>query len=216
MRDMELDNLKEIWQKESKGLEARIAVNENIIRKMNLDKALGEFEVLVKRSLMGRNLALVYCLISVVFAAMAYDDLAYSVPGLLAGGAMLWSFISHLAITSPEYDKISVVALQKLICSFRIHTATHAVYDIAIVSCWLVTTVPLVLRVTQGVSIYSHADSTLLFLGISTIVIVLIAAFSRRAYGQYNQKLKEVEAQLNTIVEFEEGADLPGVDTPSY
>jgi hypothetical protein len=203
MRNMELDHLREIWQEESKGLEARIAVNESIIRKMNLDKAVGEFDVLVKRSLMGRNLALVYCFISVVLAAMAYDDLAYSLPGLLAGGAMLWSFISHLAITRPEYDKISVVALQKLICSFRIHTAANAVYDIAIVSCWLVTTVPLVLRVTQGIAVYNDAHATLVFLGTSTVVIVLIAVFSRRAYGQYHQKLREAEAQLNTIVEFE-------------
>jgi hypothetical protein len=108
------------------------------------------------------------------------------------------------------------VALQKLICSFRIHTAANAVYDIAIVSCWLVTTVPLTLRVTQGVAIYSRADSTMLFLGISTIVIVLIAAFSRRAYGQYHQKLREAETQLSTIAEFEEGTDRRGVDTPSY
>ena len=206
---MELDNLREIWQEESKGLEARIAVNESIIRKMNLNKTISEFDVLVKRSLMGRNLALVYCFISVVLAAKAYDDLAYSLPGLLAGGAMLWSFISHLAITRPEYDKISVVALQKLICSFRIHTSANAVYDIAIVSCWLVTTVPLTLRVTQGFAIYSHADSTMLFLGVSAVVIILIVAFSRMGYGQYHQKLQKAEAQLITILEFEKGVDTP-------
>jgi hypothetical protein len=203
---MELDNLKEIWQEESKGLEARIAVNESIIRKMNLDKTIGEFDVLVKRSLLGRNLALVYCLISVVLAAMAYDDLAYSLPTLLAGGAMLWSFISHLAITRPAYDKISVVALQKQICAFRIHTASNAVYDIAIVSCWLVTLLPLMLKVTLDVAIYSNAGNTLLFFGLSFVVIVLIAALSRSAYGEYNQKLKEAEAQLNTILEFEKGS----------
>ncbi|MBT1708409.1 hypothetical protein KK062_09250 [Fulvivirgaceae bacterium PWU5] len=200
---MELDNLKEIWQEESKALEARIAVNENIIRKMNLDKTVGEFDILVKRSLLGRNLALVYCFISVVLAARAYNDLAYSVPALLAGGAMLWSFISHLAITRPAYDQLSVVALQKLICAFRIHTAENAVYDIAIVSGWLLTLLPLMLKVTQGVAIYSNTSYTMLFFGSSIVVIVLIAAFSRIAYGQYNQKLKEAEAQLNTILEFE-------------
>jgi hypothetical protein len=211
---MELDNLKEIWQNESKGLEARIAVNESIIRKMNLDKTISEFDVLVNRALLGRNLALVYCLISIVLASRAYADLAYSIPALLAGMAMLWSFCSHLSITRPAYDKISVVALQKQICAFRIHTAANAVYDIAIVSCWLVTLLPLTLKVTQGVAIYSHANYTMLFLGFSVVVIVLITAFSRMAYKQYNQKLREAEAQLNTILEFEKGVDRPGVDTP--
>jgi hypothetical protein len=206
---MELDNLKEIWQEENKGLHARVAVNESIIRKMNLDKTIGEFDLLVKRALLGRNLALVYCLISVVLSAMAYADLAYSMPALLGGGAMLWSFISHLPITRPGYDTLSVVALQKQIYAFRIHTAANAVYDSAIVSCWLVTLLPLTLKVTRGVAIYSNAQYTMLFFGLSVVVIVLIVAFSRTAYAQYNQKLKASEAQLSTILAFEQGADRP-------
>lgn len=202
---MELDNLKEMWQKENKGLEARIAVNENIIRKMNLDKTIGEFDMMVKRALMGRNLALVYCLISVFLGAWAYADLAYSMPALLAGMAMMWSFFSHLSITRPAYDKMAVVALQKMICAFRIHTAANAVYDIAIVSFWLVTLLPLMLKVTHGVAIYSNANYTMVFFGLSIVVIVLIVAFSCMAYGQYNHKLKAAEAQLNTILEFEKG-----------
>lgn len=202
---MELDNLKELWQDESRALEARIAVNESMIRNMNLDKTLGEVDVLVKRAMLGRNLALVYCLISVVLAARAYADLAYSLPALLAGAAMLWSFISHLSITRPAYDTLSVVALQKQICTFRMHTAANAVYDMAIVSGWLVTLLPLLLKVVLGVAIYSHAGYTLLFVGFSAVVIVLIVVVSRSVYEQYNQKLKEAEAQLNTIVAFEEG-----------
>jgi hypothetical protein len=207
MRDMELDTLKELWQEESKALEARIAINERMIRTMNLDKTIGEVDVLVKRALQGRNLALVYCLIAVVLAARAYADLAYSVPALLAGGAMLWSFISHLSITRPAYDTISVVALQKQICAFRIHTAENAVYDMAIVSGWLVTMLPLVLKVTMGVAIYSDAGYALQFFGFSIIVVVLIVACSRSAYRKYHEKLTAAEAQLNTILEFEEGAD---------
>lgn len=50
------------------------------------------YEKLLTLAILGRNLAMVYCVISVVYAVRVFDSLAYSIPAILGALAMLWSF----------------------------------------------------------------------------------------------------------------------------
>jgi len=199
---MELDELKNIWKEEDKNLDSKIKLNENLLIKMNMENTTGEFKKLLSQSLLGRNLALVYCFISIVMAILMIEEIAYSIPAILGGLAMLWSFISHLSIEKPNH-KVSIVQLQKTICNFRVHMAANAKYDMAIVALWLLTLAPICLKYVYNISLYSDLKALSIFCLISVVVLTLIIAFSRKTYKEYDQKLKNAAANLSELIEFE-------------
>jgi hypothetical protein len=200
---MELDELKLAWTEENKRLDARVSLNEKVIREMKVDKMIGQFEKLLGLSLTGRTLAFIYFLISLGLASSEMTSFAYSFPALAAALAMFMSYVSHLAIKRPEYDKISVIELQKKVCEFRLHTASHSRYDIAIISFWLITLVPVALKSYFNIAIYGNTNYTLTFIAGSIFIIIWNIFSARKIYKRYHDELSTVEGQLATIAGFE-------------
>ena len=199
---MELDEMKNLWQAEDKNLESKIILNEAHLMKMNMDNATGEVDKIFSLSLLGRNMALVYCLISTGMAIFIIESLEYSIPALLGGSTMLWSYISHLSLKKPNY-KESIIQIQKTICNFRIHMAANAKYDIMIVALWFLTIAPIFLKIVYKVSLYNDYKALAIFCVIAGITLVLLIATSRRAYAEYETSLKKFEVYLEDLNEFE-------------
>ncbi len=200
---MELEELKNLWKEENEKLENRIEFNEKILNKMNMNKAVPEFDKLISKSILGRNLALVYCAISLIMGSVIIDELEFSIPAFIGSMAMLWSFVDHLSITKPDYSRISLIELQKSICNFRIHTSNTEKYDIAIVLLWFITETPLFVKLVFKTSIYSNPKYLAIFCLFSFVFGIVLVATSRKIYAMYDQKLKEAESDLEKIIAFE-------------
>lgn len=170
--------------------------------KMNMENTTGEFSKILKISLRGRNLALVYCLISIGLAILMIEELAYSLPAILGGLAMLWSFISHLSIQKPN-DAGSLIQLQNAISRFRTHLADNAKYDISIVALWLLTVTPIYLKYVCNFSVYGDVKAFSIFCLIAGAGLTLMIGFSQKAYKEFDRKLKNSEDALAELIEFE-------------
>lgn len=200
---MELDELKKLWKEENTRLENRIELNEKLIREMNMNKSIRGFDKLLKFSILGRNLALVYCFISIALAIRVIDEPLYSVPAIIGGLAMLASFVSHLSLERPNYEEISLIDLQKVISKFRIHTAANAKYDIGVVTLWLLTLTPAYLNVFFGVHLYARPTDLSIFCLVFFVAIIALSAMSQSIYRKYDRQLKQSEAYLDKIIDFE-------------
>jgi hypothetical protein len=200
---MELDELKNYWRLENEKLKDRIQLNENLIKKGYLDKTISEVDALLRASVLGRNLAFIYALISFTFTIILLRQIEFSIPCLLGGFAMLWSFKDHLSIARPNYVDLSIVELQKAIHKFRIHTSSRSTYDFLIVFIWFVTTIPAWMQVKHNTSVYSGGEtSTTYFSIILGLTILLILPF-KYIYNKYEKKLKDAETLLSQILLFE-------------
>jgi len=200
---MELDELQNLWKEDNKKLESRLELNEKILNKMNMDKTVGEFDKLISKSILGRNMALVYCIATLIFSSIYIEKLAYSIPAIIGSMAMLWSFVDHLSITKPDYSRISLIELQKSISNFRIHTSKTEKYDIAIVVFWQITAVPLTTFAAFKILIFSSLKYFSIYCLYCIVYTTLTIAFSRKTYATYDQKLKEAESDLEKIKAFE-------------
>ena len=200
---MELDELQNLWKEDNKKLESRLELNEKILNKMNMDKTVGEFDKLISKSILGRNMALVYCIATLIFSSIYIEKLAYSIPAIIGSMAMLWSFVDHLSITKPDYSRISLIELQKSISNFRIHTSKTEKYDIAIVVFWQITAVPLMTFAAFKILIFSRLKYFSIYCLYCIVYTTLTIAFSRKTYATYDQKLKEAESDLEKIKAFE-------------
>ena len=140
---MELDDLKTIWLKEKMELESKIILNHNLVKELILNKSKNSFDRLISISILGRNLALVYMLISLFLASKVLYELQYSIPAFIGAAAMLFSFFQHISLVKPDYLKMSTIELQKNIARFRLHTSKYSKYDISIGCIWILTVLPI-------------------------------------------------------------------------
>lgn len=200
---MEMDELKYLFKEDDKRLVNQVKINEELIRKMNMNLNVLEFDKLIDKSIKGRNMALVFCIATLIFSSIYIEKLAYSIPAIIGSMAMLWSFIDHLSITKPDYSRISLIELQKSICNFRIHTSSTAKYDIAITIFWQITAVPLTTFAAFKILIFSNLKYFSIYCLYCIVYITLTIAFSRKTYAMYDQKLKETESDLEMIIAFE-------------
>lgn len=195
---MELDDLKNIWLKEKMELESRIVLKEKLVIELTFDKSKNSFDKLIKKAIIGRNLALVYMVISIFSASQVFYEFEYSIPAYIGGLAMLFSFFQHKSLNKPDYSKMNTLELQKAICQFRIHTSKYSKYDISIVSLWILTMLPMYLKFILKIHI-----SPLPLFSIIILLVVLTFVFSKDIYNKWDNQLKENEQELNQIIEFE-------------
>lgn len=195
---MELDDLKNIWSKEKQELENRLVINEELVKELTLDKSRSSFDKLIKTAILGRNLTLVYMIISIISATKVFYEFEYSIPAFIGAGAMLFSFYQHISLKMPDYSKMNTVELQKTICQFRIHTSKYSKYDISIVILWILTLMHIFFKFILKI----HISLFPLF-SIITLLIVLTLVFSKYIYKKWDKQLEESEEQLNQILEFE-------------
>jgi hypothetical protein len=199
---MELDDLKTIWLREKMELESKIILNHNLVKELIFNKSKNSFDKLIRISILGRNLALVYMLISLFLASTVLYELQYSIPAFIGAAAMLFSFFQHISLVKPDYLKMSTIELQKNISRFRVHTSKYSKYDISIVCIWFLTVLPICFKYfskyfpfifTQPIFIYSY-----FFLLIFLLIIIPIFL-----YKKIDKELEESERQLDQLIEFE-------------
>lgn len=195
---MNLDELKATWNKEKQALESRIKLDEARINQFAFDKSKGVFERLMTTAIIGRNLALVY--MSVSFAALYYmhAELWQHALVLVSGLAMLFSFFQHRSLKKPNFYQMSTIELQKAISRFRTHTAKNSKYDMVIVALWFSSMIPVYLGLFSNAQI--SFEHQLLVSGAVVVVMFLLSPF---LYGKYEQQLREQEAELAKVMEFE-------------
>jgi len=203
MRTMASNEMKDLWKIENKELEDKVNVNEALLRSSAFDKAATDYEKLLTLSIWGRNLALVYCVISVVYAIRIFNAYVYSIPALLGALAMLWSFTSHLSLKRISFERLSIIELQKSIHAFRVHTNKMKLYDFSIVVFWLLTLTPAWILSNWSLALYENPKTMLIFFGLAAVLVIIVFLVTRMLYRDYNNKLQDAEQALEHIKEFE-------------
>ncbi len=200
---MEINELKDIWQNEQKKLITRIEINEKRVNEITVLNSKNKLEQYITISIIGRNLALLYFMISIWFASKALNDLFYSLPAIIGGLAMLFSFFQHISLKKANYSSMNIIELQKSIEKFRIHTLKHAKFDKGIVILWLLTLSPIYLKLFFNISIFSNLNHLIIFLLITITLGVFIKIFPFDIYKKWDAELNDAEIKLNEIYEYE-------------
>ncbi len=200
---MEINELKDIWQDEQKKLITRIEINEKRVNEITVLNSKHKLERYITITIIGRNLALLYFMISIWFASKALNDLFYSLPAIIGGLAMLFSFFQHISLKKANYSSMTIIELQKSIEKFRIHTLKYAKFDKGIVILWLLTLSPIYLKLLFNISIFSNLNHFIIFLLITVTLGVFMKVFPFDIYKKWDAELNDAEIKLNEIYEYE-------------
>jgi len=136
---MDIDEMKNIWKEDMNALESRIQINEKKIKELEFNKATTTFDKFLKISLAGKNMALVYALISFLLIIKLWQTPFIALIVGIGSAAMIFSYFQHSTLKKLDVTRLSLIDLQKEINTFRKHTAQTAVYDLSIVFIWMAT-----------------------------------------------------------------------------
>ncbi len=200
---MNIDDIKSIWKQDMSALEDRVRFNEEKIKELELNKATSTFDKFLKISIAGKNMALVYAIGSIFLMYILRDTYFYATIVGIGAVAMIFSYFQHSPLKKLDLGSLSLIALQKEIYKFRMHTAKTAIYDLTIVGVWMVT---------AGIGLYQwiYGGETVLNLtkSLSIAAAILlwfaIAYFgSKHIYKDIDVKLKESEDGLEKITNYQ-------------
>ncbi len=200
---MNVDDIKNIWKEDMNTLEQRVSINEEKIKKLEFNKAKTGFDQLLKISLAGKNMALVYAFASLCLIYTVRDSFPYILLLLVASGAMVFSYFQHSVLKKIDYGKLSLIQLQKEITNFRLHTARTAIYDMSIVAIWFAATGLAFAKWRNDFDIFIAPEKigySVVVYGILLVVMILLSKF---IYKDYDTKLKKYEADLDVLTTYE-------------
>ncbi len=201
---MELNEMENIWRAENERLKSKLYVNEKLIRNIHINKSVDSFKDMYNTSVLGRNMALVYATISLVFAVMYLQEFQYSIPLVIGAAGMVISFIQHLALKRPKnYHTATVVELQKSIQKFHIHTMKHKYYDMFFVILWMLTLAPLYYKWKSGLDVYGSTDDLIAVAIKVGFILFIVFGVSMFIYSHFNKKLNNSINVLKELEEFE-------------
>ncbi|PQJ22750.1 hypothetical protein [Tenacibaculum sp. SG-28] len=200
---MELNDFKETWKNENNKILNRLEINENRLNEITVQNSKNKYDKFISISIIGRNLALLYFIISIWFASKAFNDVFYSIPAIIGGFAMLFSFFQHITLKRANYNTMSIIELQKTIQRFRIHTSKYAKFDKGIVALWFLTISPIYLKLYFRISIFSNPNHFFIFILIIVSCVLLLKIFPFDIYKKWDIELNEAETKLNEILNYE-------------
>ena len=200
---MNVDDIKNIWQEDMDALEKRVQINEEKIKKLEFNKAKTGFDQLLKISIAGKNMALVYAFASLCLIYTVRDSFPYIMMLLVASGAMIFSYFQHSVLKKIDYGRLSLILLQKEIAKFRIHTSRTAIYDMSIVAVWLCIAGLSFLKWMNGFDIFQTPEKLSHSAIVLGIILFVIVFFSKAIYKDYDTKLKKHEADLDVLTRYE-------------
>ncbi len=196
---MNVDDIKNLWKEDMNQLERRVRVNEEKIAAIEFNKAKTGFDKLLKISIAGKNMALVYAALSLVLIFLVKDSMSYIVMLVLASTAMVFSYFQHGVLKPVDFGKLSILELQKEIAKFRVHTAKTAYYNMGIVLFWLSAAGLSFVKWRSGYDIFLNPEGTGSLLIKILVLFVVMILLTKLIYGSYDTKLKKYETDLDVL-----------------
>jgi hypothetical protein len=199
---MELDDLKSAWAQYDKKLTNHLRLNEELLRKWNLESAKRELQKPLQYELTGVVGQFVLIFTTVTFSVKVIDEPKYCVPGFIAAVfeivGLVFAILKTNKFMNIDHYGTPILKLQKEIASVNKLVLLLRKYELILIPLVVLPSLPLIFKVLKHVDIYSHIElfsvAALLILGIG---IPLTLWINKHLYDKKFQAsakfLKEIE-----------------------
>ncbi|MBP7102469.1 MAG: hypothetical protein KBA86_04395 [Bacteroidales bacterium] len=202
---MELDDIKNTWASYDEKLNKSLKLNEELLRKLNLDKSKRE----MKGPFYYETISLIMTgLLIIVISGYTYrygSEIIYLVSGLLSILICLTEFVFSFQklkiLTRIDYYNMSVIDLQKNVLTFKNKYLQYKKIELTYTPLFAVSLIPIFGKGFRGFDFFSNYT-----LYIFTTIIVLIISYPILIWiykNLYDKKLKNTLRFLKELEVFE-------------
>jgi len=203
---MELEELKSVWAQYDKKLSQNLKLNEELLRKMNLEKSKKEMNAPLFYEIIS-VIGVVIFLLFIISATIRYSyELKFLLPGIITSiivSIWVYNSISKMKLlTNIEYYNSSIVELQKSINTFKLKYQTSKKFELYSIPAFAIAAFPILGIAMRNFDIYEHPIRFVV-----GIVLSLILGYPGQIWiykNLYEKKLKNATNFLDELSRFEE------------
>ena len=199
---MELDDLKSAWAQYDKKLTNHLRLNEELLRKWNLESAKRELQKPLQYELTGVAGQFILIFVTVAFSIKVIDEPKYFVPGFIAVifeiVGLVFAIVKANKFLNIDHYGTPILKLQKEIVSLNKLVLQLRKYELMLIPLVVLPSLPLIFKVLKQVDIYSNIK-------LLSVVIILILGIGFPLTFWINKHLydKKFQASSKLLKEIE-------------
>jgi cytochrome bd-type quinol oxidase subunit 2 len=205
---MELDILKDAWASHNKKLDKYLKVNENLMRRMNLDKAKKETNKPLVTEIVNITFLIAVAAYALILSFKMLEDSMFSIPGLISiifsGCLGVMGFIKIKHLLNLDYENSTVINLQKKMTETQLLFLKLRKLEYLIMPFYMITLAPILLKGLLNMDIYSMLQETYMQVVVFVGIIVIIALTILSNKFLYDRKMKNAQKSLAEIIKYEQ------------
>lgn len=203
---MELDDFKSTWAQYDKKLSENLKFNEELFKKMNLDKSRREMSTPLNYEIGSVVISVIFLILTSSWTIRFGKDLVYLTSGVLSILSFLvmlgFALIKVRLLSNIEFYSAPVVELQKALYKFRDKYFRLKKIEIILFPFYIIFLLPICAKGLRNFDIMSD-PTRFIIAAVLSIGIGFPAALW--IYKQmYEQKIKNTATFLNELTKFEE------------
>ncbi|MBN2667592.1 MAG: hypothetical protein JXR60_00055 [Bacteroidales bacterium] len=202
---MELNDIKKTWAAYNETISDNIKLNEQLMRKMNMNSSKNEMQKILIYEVVGLIFSMFLIIMGFTYAFKFLNELRFSLPGFVAAittvAYLIFGLIRTKAILNIDYFSAPVVAVQRAILELKKKTLFYRKFEIMLLPILISAIIPLLFKVVRDVDIYLEPKTliieTAIFIGIALPATLWVNKYL------YDKKFKNVESLLAELDQFE-------------
>jgi hypothetical protein len=203
---MELEELKSVWAQYDKKLTQNLKLNEELLRKMNLEKSKKEMNTPLFYEIISVIVGVIF-LLFIASATIRYSyDLKFLLPGIITSiiiAIWVYNSISKIKLlTNIDYYYSPIVELQKSINTFKLKYQKSKKFELYSFPAFAIAAFPILGIAMRNFDIYEHPIRFIV-----GIVLALLLGYSGQIWlykNLYEKKIRNTTKFLVELSKFEQ------------
>lgn len=202
---MELDDLKNTWSQYDKKLSENLRLNEELLRKLNLNSSKREMQKILTYEFVSIVISVLTILFALFISLRLIDQLRFSIPGFIAACVtsiyLSLGVIRTKGLLNIDYYSSPVLKVQRDILTLKKKTLRFRKYELILIPLLVLPLLPLLFKVVYNIDIYQNIR-ILVF----EVVVILGLAYPLTIWVYkylYDKKFKNAENLLAELDRFE-------------
>ena len=202
---MDFDQMKSLWDGQQEQLDRSIQLNEQILRKINFEKAQKELRKPMQSEVITSGLSVLFVIYMLTLSVLLFEQFRFSVPGLLSAGATVFliamAFQRILLMRNVSDTTQSVVQVQQDLFQVELRRTRFGMIElaagvVAVLGMW-----PIVLYTGFEIDIYQVLPAYLLAILVVAVVAIPVVVWYER---NYRSGLRSTRLALEEIEELDD------------
>ena len=202
---MELEELKSAWAQYDKKLSQNLKLNEELLRKMDLEKTKKEMNAPLNYEIISITIGVIFLLFILSATIRYYYELKFLLPGIITSIIVaIWvynSFSKIRLLLDIDYYDSPIVELQKSIQTFNRKYQRSKKFELYSIPVFAISAIPILGIALRNFDIYEHPIRFIV-----AIVILLILGIPGQIWiykNLYDKKIRNTTKFLDELSRFE-------------
>lgn len=202
---MELDELKTVWTQYDKKLKENLKFNEELLRKMNLEKSKKEMSAPLTYEIFSLATGVIF-LIYIVSATIRFsNELKFLLPGIITTLTfVIYLYLSVIKIrllSNIDYYFSPIIEIQKAVNTFKHKYMQFKKYELYVCPVFAISVSPILAKALRNLDLYDHPTRFIIAIVLSLILYYPLAIWFYK--NLFDKKVRNTNMFLNELIKFE-------------